>query len=134
MVLSGGDNISPARIEGYLPLETEIAQAMVYGDKRPYLVALLVPDEEFQRRWAKENGKPSDLAALSQDPAFHKSIGEVVSRVNKQLSNLEKVRRFTMAPEPFTVENEMMTPTMKIRRHIIKKHYLDRFESLYERK
>ena len=119
IVFSGGDNVSPARIEGFLTLQPEIHQAMAYGDKRPNLVALLVPDEEFLRGWAKENDKKYDLQALSADPDLRKYLSEVVDRVNKLLSPMEKVRRFIIAPEAFTTENAMMTPTLKIRRHKI---------------
>ena len=133
IVLSGGDNVSPARIEGLLTMEEEFAQAMVYGDKRPHLVALVVPDDDFVAAWAKENGKPRTLADLAKDDSFRSAIGKALERVNQKLSNLEKVRRFVIAPEAFTVDNEMMTPTLKIRRHIIKSAYGAALEGLYER-
>jgi long-chain acyl-CoA synthetase len=131
LVLSGGDNLSPARIEGLLTLEPEIAQAMVHGDKRPNLVALLVPDEEFLRDWAKSQAKPRALEAVSGDPALHKALGQAVDRVNQKLSNLERVRRFLVAREAFTVDNAMMTPTLKIRRHKIQAAYGAELDALY---
>ncbi len=134
IVFSGGDNVSPARVEGFLTLESEISQAMAYGDKRPHLVALLVPDDEFLAEWAKAHGKPADLAALAEDRDFRAAMGAAVERVNKKLSNTERVRRFTIAPEAFSVENEMMTPTLKVRRHKILEAYRDRLEALYEKK
>lgn len=132
IVNSGGDNISPQRVEGFLALEPEIAQAMVYGDKRPHLVALIVPDPEFLQRWAKETGRQPDLSALRDDPDFRKPIGEAIQRVNRGLSNIEKVRKYCIAEEAFSVENEMLTPTMKIRRHVIRAHYGDQLENLYQ--
>jgi long-chain acyl-CoA synthetase len=132
IVNSGGDNISPQRIEGLLTLEPEIAQAMVHGDKRPHLVALIVPDEEFAKSWATANGVPFSLDALADNAAFHKAILGAVDRVNRSLSNIEKVRRFLLVADPFTVANEMMTPTMKIRRHIIKRLWGAKLEALYE--
>jgi long-chain acyl-CoA synthetase len=81
IVNSGGDNVSPARIEGTLTMEPEIAQAMVYGDSRPHLVAVLVPDEEHILRWARKHGKPVRLEALAGDPDFHMAMDEVVGRV-----------------------------------------------------
>lgn len=134
LVLSGGDNVSPARIEGILTLEPEIEQAMVYGDRRPNLVALLVPNRSFMERWASENGKPDDLADLREDPAFREAIGRAVERVNQRLSSIEKIRRFVIAREPFSTENEMMTPTMKIRRHKIRAAYGGELDALYERR
>lgn len=131
IVFSGGDNVSPARVEGFLTLQREIQQAMVFGDKRPHLVALLVPDDDFVAEWSRGNGKPRDLATLGEDPEFRAALSQVLDRVNGNLSSLEKVRRFAVAAEPFSVENGMMTPTMKIRRHKIKAAYGERLEALY---
>ena len=131
IVLSGGDNVSPARLEGMLTLQPEIGQAMVIGDKRPHLVTLIVPDPDFVTNWAREHGKADDLATLAEDADFRASIGKVVEEVNAGLSNLERIRRFAIADEAFSVENEMMTPTLKIRRHIIKATYGERLEALY---
>src|SRR3546814_976544 len=84
---------------------------MVFGDKRPHLVALLVPDDEFVAQWCRSAGRPRDLGALREDGAFRAALAQVVDRVNTNLSPLEKVRRFAVLEEPFTVENGMMTPT-----------------------
>jgi len=133
IVNSGGDNIAPARVEGVITLETEIAQAMVYGDKRPNLVAVVVPSDDFIAEWAKANGLEADLASLSENPDFAKAIGEVMDRVNVKLSQIEKVRRVTIATEAFTTDNAMMTPTLKIRRHKIREAYWERLDALYGR-
>src|SRR5262245_58922389 len=133
IVLSGGDNASPARIEGFLCLEPEIAQAMVHGDKRPHLVALLVPDPEFLVRWATAAGKPADLAALAGDADLHRTLGAAVERVNAKLSPIERIRRFLVAQEPFTADNEMLTVSLKIRRHKIRERYGEAISRLYDR-
>jgi long-chain acyl-CoA synthetase len=109
-----GDNVSPQRVEGMLTLQPEIAQAMVYGDRRPYLVALLVPEGEYA-------GK----ADLQQ------RLSKAVDKVNGDLSVIERVRRFIVADEPFTTDNEQLTPSLKIRRHVIKDIYGERLDSLY---
>jgi long-chain acyl-CoA synthetase len=111
-----GDNVSPQRIEGMLTLQPEIAQAMVYGDRRPHLVALLVPDPE-----------------VVKDPDLHARLQRAVDRVNGDLSVIEKVRRFILADEGFSIENEQLTPSMKIRRHVISKVYGERLDALYKR-
>ena len=131
IVFSGGDNVSPARVEGFLTLQREIQQAMVFGDKRPHLVALLVPDEEFVAQWCRSNGRMRPLAELREDADFRAALSQVVDRVNANLSSLEKVRRFAVLDEPFTVENGMMTPTMKIRRHKITAAHGAVIEGLY---
>ncbi len=120
IVNSGGDNVSPQRVEGFLTMQPEISQAMVYGDRRPYLVGLIVPDQEVADKWSKANDLPHDLAALADEPRFKKVIAGAVERVNGELRTAEKVRRFLIATEAFTVKNNMMTPTLKIRRHVIK--------------
>lgn len=134
IVFSGGDNVSPARVESFLTLRDEIGQAMVFGDKRPNLVALLVPDTDFLKDWARQQGRQASLAELHEDKDLRKVLSAVVDEVNKELSPLEKVRRFTLALEPFTTDNHMLTPTMKIRRHKIKESYGAALDALYERK
>ncbi len=131
IVNSGGDNLSPQRVEGFLTLQPEIAQAMVAGDRRPFLVGVIVPDGEFITAWARTHGKSRDPAELADDSEFRAAIGEAVDRVNKSLSPIERVRRFILAPEPFSVENSQMTPTMKIRRNPIWSVYGETLEALY---
>jgi long-chain acyl-CoA synthetase len=109
IVLSGGDNVAPQRVEGLLTLEPEIAQAMVYGDKRPHLVALIVAAPE----------------------ADHAQAAAAVERVNARLPAIERVRRFALAPEPFTIANGLLTPTLKTRRSAALAHYRDTLEALY---
>uniref|UniRef100_UPI0013C4E151 AMP-dependent synthetase/ligase n=1 Tax=Dongia deserti TaxID=2268030 RepID=UPI0013C4E151 len=94
IVLSGGDNVSPARIEGFLVLQPEVAQAMVHGDRHPHLVAVIVPDPEFAKDWAARNGVENDLATLAGNSAFNRAVGAAVERVNASLSPLERIRRF----------------------------------------
>jgi long-chain acyl-CoA synthetase len=116
-----GDNVSPQRVEGMLTLQPEILQAMVYGDRKPHLVALLVPDPEEMRRF-------------KDDPeAMNKALSKAVDRVNAELSVIERIRRFILADESFSVENEQLTPSMKIRRHVIGKSYGERLDALYKR-
>jgi long-chain acyl-CoA synthetase len=126
-----GDNVAPQRVEGMLTLQPEILQAMVVGDKRPHLVGLVVPDPEWAHEWATEKGFPTDLAVLKGMPDFIRAVNAAVDRVNTQLSAVEKVRRVILADAAFTVENEQMTPSLKIRRHVLKQLYGDRLNALY---
>lgn len=127
-----GDNISPARVEGLLTLQPEIAQAMVVGDRHPYIVGLIVPDTEWAIEWAQANGEKFDMKELQSLPAFRSAVRAAVDRVNQDLSVIEKVRQFALADEPFTNDNEELTPKQSIRRHKIKARYGDRLESLYK--
>jgi long-chain acyl-CoA synthetase len=126
-----GDNVAPQKIEGMLTLQPEIAQAMVSGDKRPYIVGVIVPDAEWALEWARANDEKFDMKLLQDLPAFKSAVRAAIDRVNKDLSVIEKVRQFTFADEPFAIENEEMTPSMKIRRHIIRGRYQVRTDSLY---
>src|SRR4030095_2729348 len=116
-----GDNVAPQRVEGMLTLQPEILQAMIYGDRRPHLVALLVPD-------------PEEMKRFKDDPdGMHKQLSKAVDRENPDLSIIEKIGRFIVADEPFTVDNEMLTPSMKIRRHVIGEAYGERLDALFKR-
>ena len=116
LVNDKGDNVSPQRIEGMLTLQNEIAQAMVYGDRRPHMVALLVPDPE-----------------IASAPDLQERLQRAVDRVNADLSVIEKVRRFIVADAPFTIDNEQLTPSMKIRRHVISEAYGEQLDALYRK-
>src|SRR5579883_1108691 len=131
---SGGEMISPARVEGYLTLEPEIAQAIVFGDRRPYLVAVVVPDPDFTAHFARENDSTAELAALADDPRFTRAIGAAVARVNGHLAAAERVRRFVIASEPFTIANGQMAPTLKVKRHAIREVYGAAIDGLYDGK
>jgi long-chain acyl-CoA synthetase len=126
-----GDNVSPQRVEGMLTLQPEILQAMVSGDQRPHLVALLVPDPEWAMEWAEQNGLPKDMKLLREHESFRGALRSAIDHVNGQLSVIEKVRKFDFADEPFTIDNEEMTPSMKIRRHVLKQRYGKRMDALY---
>ncbi len=127
-----GDNVAPQKLEGMLTLQPEIAQAMVSGDKRPYVVGLIVPDAEWAIEWARANDEKFDMAALQGLPAFKSAVRAAIDRVNKDLSVIEKVRQFAFADEPFTIDNEELTPKQSIRRHKIKERYSERIDSLYK--
>lgn len=109
-----GDNVSPQRVEGMLTLQAEIAQAMVFGDRKPYLVALLVPEAEYANK-----------------PDLQQRLSKAVDKVNADLSVIERIRRFIIADEQFTTDNEQLTPSLKIRRHVIKAVYGERLDALY---
>ena len=116
IVNSGGDNIAPTKVEAEYGIEPEIAQIMVWGDKRPHLVAVIVPSDE--------------LATLDKAEQTAK-IGAAIRRAGARLSGYERVRHFLIADEAFSVENSQMTPTLKVRRHVVSQVYEDRLAGLY---
>ena len=131
IVNSGGDNVSPQHIQGILCLEESIGQAMAYGDKKPYISALIVPDPDFAAAWGGTHGVSGDLKTLSTNAEFRSVIVKAVEHANSQLSPVEKVRKFVIAPQQFSVENGQMTPTLKVRRHAIIKEYGAELDALY---
>ena len=120
-----GDNVAPQKVEGMLTLQPEIVQAMIAGDRRPHMVALLVPDPEWSAEW--RTAHPGVDAE-----AFRAALSAAVERVNKDLSPAERVRRFVLADEAFTIENQQLTPSLKIRRHVIREVYGERLDALYK--
>ena len=114
---SGGDNIAPTRPEGSLIFQDTIFQAMVEGDRRPYLVAIIVPEKE----------KVSNLT----DQEINTLISEEVKKANESLSSIEKIRKFIVILDPFSTDNGLLTPTMKVRRHKVKEIYGEALNDLY---
>ena len=105
---------------------------MVFGDRRPYLVAVIVPRQEFLDQFTRERRRDGDGVAL--DAALHKAIAAAVDRVNAALPMAERIRRFVVAREPFSIQNGLMTPTLKIKRHAIRDVYGESLAQLYEAK
>ena len=131
IVNAGGDNISPSRIEEKLDIEPEISQSMLYGDFKNYLVAIIVPDKENALLWAKDNNKDENLSEIIKDEDYIKKMKEITAKVNKKLSSIEQVRKFILLDEEFTIDNDMMTPTMKVKRYKVKNIYGEQLENLY---
>ena len=104
---------------------------MLYGDFKNYLVAVIVPDKDFAINWAKDNSKNQSFESIVKDEEFKKEINEVVNKVNKNLSVIEHVRKFILIDHEFTIENSMMTPSMKVRRFVVKNKYGEELEKLY---
>jgi long-chain acyl-CoA synthetase len=127
-----GDNVAPQKVEGMLTLQPEILQAMVSGDKRPYIVGLIVPDPEWALEWARGQGMRYDFSELQGNPQFRAAVRAAVDRVNANISVTEKVRQFEFVDEPFSIENGEMTPSMKIRRHVIRDRYKARVDGMYK--
>ena len=112
IVSAGGDNISPAKIENQLSNFLEIDQCMVYGDGKNYLVILIVPNKEFKGQKEK--------------------ISEIINKTNKNLTLVEKIKKFYLINENFSIENGMLTPTMKVKRNKVVEKYKNILENLYK--
>ncbi|MDQ6982138.1 MAG: long-chain fatty acid--CoA ligase [Mariprofundus sp.] len=132
IVNSGGENIAPQRIEGLLIVDEQLDQAIVYGDQKPYLVALIVPNKDACTAWAKEQGLPeTDWDHLCDSDILKKNLQTKINKMLKPLNPFEQVRRIRLLHQPFSIESGLLTPTMKIKRRKVYEHYRDRLESLY---
>jgi long-chain acyl-CoA synthetase len=132
IVTSGGKNIAPQPIEGRLGATPFIAQAVVIGDKYPYLTALVVPNfENLEGHFAEKGVKGLDRAAMADHPDTSELIAEAVKKVNAELSMHERVRRFSVLKREFSLEEGEMTPTMKVRRRVVNERYRDVIEGMY---
>ena len=113
IVSAGGDNISPAKIENIISNSSAIDQCMVYGDRKNYLVALIVPSKEFEQQKEK--------------------INEIINKVNANLSQVEKIKKFHLINESFSIENGLLTPTMKVKRNKVIAKYKNILENFYKK-
>lgn len=133
IVNSGGENISPQRIESLLVSDEMIEQAVVFGDKRPYLVGLIVPDRDRGLAWAAEAGLPdTDWAHLCRADIFRKQIQARINAMLKPLNPFEQVRRTLIVDKPLSIEDGLLTPTLKVKRRKVYEKFAAQLEQLYE--
>jgi long-chain acyl-CoA synthetase len=120
IVTAGGKNVAPQNLENELKSSRFVSQALVVGDGRPYVGALITLDEAEVDKWRAGGG--GDVEAL---------VGELVDRVNADRSRFERIRRFVVLPRDFTAEAGELTPTLKLRRRVCEQHFADEIERLY---
>ena len=133
IITSSGKNISPSNVEIALKLCRWISQAVVYGDRRPYLVALLTLDPDETGALAEKVGADSrDPAALAQDPAVRAELQSAVDDVNRKLARIGQVKRFAVLERDLSQEDEELTPTLKVKRNVVYDRYAENFKRLYD--
>lgn len=132
IITAGGENMSPAAIEGLLAEHPIIGQALAFGDRQPYVVALLALDGEVAPAWAKARGiEAGSLAELAAHPAVIQAAGEAVAAANRRLARVQQVKRWQLLPGEWTAESEELTPTLKLKRRVIHAKYAAVIDSLY---
>jgi long-chain acyl-CoA synthetase len=132
IITAGGENVPPAAIENLLVAHPLIGQALAYGDRRPYVVALLTLDAEVAPAWAKARGiEASSLAALAQNPVLLAEIEQAITAANQQLARVQQVKRWRLLPVEWTAESEELTPTLKLKRRVVHAKYSDDIDTLY---
>jgi len=129
---SAGKYVAPQMIEGLINQSQFVEQAVIVGDKRKYVAALIVPDFESLRAWAKEQGvSTSDKQQLVADRRVVDMIKADVNRLTRELADYEKVKRIALLAEEFSVDGGELTPTLKVKRRVVEEKYGELIESLY---
>jgi long-chain acyl-CoA synthetase len=133
IVTAGGKNVAPAVLEDRLRAHWLISQAMVVGDRRPYIAALLTIDVESWPAWLSKNGKPADapLSAMASDPALTAELQAAIDEANKAVSKAESIRKFRVLDRDFTEDSGELTPSMKLKRHVVMKERADEVDAIY---
>jgi long-chain acyl-CoA synthetase len=132
IITAGGENVAPAGIENLLVAHPLIGQALAYGDRRPYVVAVLTLDGEVAPAWARGRGiEAGSLAELAQHPDVLAAVGAAVAAANTQLARVQQVKYWRLLPVEWTAETEELTPTLKLKRRIVHAKYADVIDALY---
>ncbi len=133
IITSSGKNVSPANLEAALTQSRWISQAVVFGDRRQYLTAVLTLDADEAAALAEKLGVDgSDLAALSADPKVRAELQAAVDATNKRFARIEQIKRFAILERDLSQEHEELTPTLKVKRNVVYERYADVFKSLYD--
>ena len=129
---SAGKYVAPQMIEGMINQSEFVEQAVIVGDKRKYVAALIVPDFERLRAWAKEQGIPAGKRQeLVADRRAVDLIKADVNRLTRELADYEKVKRIALLAEEFSIDGGELTPTLKVKRRVVEEKYGELIESLY---
>ncbi len=132
IITAGGKNITPSEIENQLKFSPYVTDAVVIGDKRPYLVCLIMIDQENVEKFAQDHDIPfSNYASLCRAPEVLKLIEGELERVNKQFARVEQLKKFRLIEQKLGAEDEELTPTMKLKRKFVNQKYAELIESMY---
>ncbi len=131
IVTAGGKNIAPANIENALKSTQYVSQAFAFGDKKPYVTALVTLDPDEMETWASNNGVDNDMYALVANPKVHELVQQAVDHVNEKVGRVEQVKRFRILPIDFTQETGELTPTLKLKRKVVTERYGEWIEAMY---
>ncbi len=131
LVTAGGKNVAPAVLEDRLRAHALVSQAMVVGDGKPFIAALITLDKEALPAWAEANDKPSaEVEDLIDDPDVRASLDQAVEDANKAVSRAESIRTYRIIPQDFEVGEEL-TPTLKVKRNVVGERFKDVIEEIY---
>ncbi len=132
LVTAGGKNIAPQNLENDLKASRFVSQAVVVGDRRPYPAALITLDPVEVGKWAAEQGVTGTMEELARDERVRGLVQGIVDDVNRERSRFEQIKRFVILPRDFSMEQDEVTPTLKLRRRVVMENFSDAVDSLYE--
>jgi long-chain acyl-CoA synthetase len=132
IITAGGKNLTPANLENDMKQTRWVSQAVMHGDRRAYPVMLITLDEEEIVPWAKEQGLPTDIASLAEEPKVHELIQAELDQANSKYAQVEQVKKFTILDHDLSQETGELTPTLKVKRNVVNERYMDLFDRLYE--
>jgi long-chain acyl-CoA synthetase len=133
IITAGGKNLTPSNIENDLKQSRYISQAVMHGDRRPFPVALITLDPEEILPWAKEQGLPEDLGALSTADEVRALVQQELDRANAHYAQVEQIKKFAILDRDLTVEDGELTPTLKVKRSVVNERFADLFDAMYAR-
>jgi long-chain acyl-CoA synthetase len=133
IITAGGKNLTPANIENDLKQSRWISQAVMYGDRRPYPVALITLDPEEIVPWAKKQGLATDTASLAKEPKVHDLIQAELDRANSKYAQVEQIKKFAILDHDLSQESGELTPTLKVKRNVVNEKYAELLDSLYKK-
>ena len=132
IITAGGKNITPSELENELKFSPYITDAVVIGDRRPYLVVIIMIDQENVEKFAQDADVPfSNYASLTRAPEVQALIQSEIDRVNRKFARVEQIKKFFLLDTQLTAEDEELTPTMKLKRKLVEKKYAERIEAMY---
>ena len=131
IITAGGKNLTPANIEGDLRQSPWISQAVMYGDRRPFPVALITLDPETIVPWAEKEGLPTAIAELAQHETVRQMVQDEMDRANAKYAKVEQIKRFVILDQDFTQETGELTPTLKLKRNVVYENHADAISDLY---
>ena len=132
IVTAGGKNIAPQNLENDLKASRFVSQALVVGDRKPYPAALITLDPVEIGKWASEQGIEGDMDALARHPRVVELVQGIVDDVNADRSRYEQIKRFVILPRDFTMDDDELTPTLKLKRRVVTQHFAAELDDLYE--
>jgi long-chain acyl-CoA synthetase len=132
IITAGGKNITPSELENELKFSPYVTDAVVIGDKKPYLTVIIMIDQDNVEKFAQDQDVPfSNYASLTRAPEVQALIQSEIDRVNKKFARVEQIKKFFLLDTQLSAEDEELTPTMKLKRKLVQQKYAAQIDAMY---